>query len=60
VAKKQLKKPRRPIFDAIRKPTAPSSKRFGEGRPDDVARPALRKVKHKKKRDEMLNSEDVQ
>lgn len=46
---KKKKKPARPIFDTIRKPTAPPSVRFGDEKPDEKARPARRKVKHKKK-----------
>ena len=39
----------RPIFDAIRKPTAPPSRVMGKAKPDEKARPSLRKVKHKQK-----------
>jgi hypothetical protein len=41
----------RPVFDSIRKPTAPPSKKFGNEKPDEVARPSLRKSKHKKQID---------
>jgi hypothetical protein len=43
---------KRPIFDSIRKPTAPPVKKFGEEKPEQVARPSLRKVKHKKNLDQ--------
>jgi hypothetical protein len=43
------KKPEQPIFDSIRKPTAPPSKKFGENKPEVKARPSQRKTKHKKK-----------
>lgn len=42
---------KRPVFDSIRKPTAPPGKKFGEDKPEDRARPSLRKTKHKKKVD---------
>jgi hypothetical protein len=59
VTKKSAKKPKRPVFDAIRKPTAPSSQKIGADRPEERAHPALRKVKHKNKRDPRSN-DDVQ
>jgi len=45
---KKKKRVERPIFDAIRKPTAPPSQKIGKDKPDEKARPARRKVKHKK------------
>lgn len=48
---KKKKKPERPIFDSIRKPTAPPSKKIGENKPDEKANPVQRKAKHKKKND---------
>lgn len=45
---RKKKKIERPIFDAIRKPTAPPGKKFGADKPAEKARPARRKVKHKK------------
>ncbi len=45
------KKTKRPIFDSIRKPTAPPSQKFGEDQPDEKIYPSRRKVKHKKKED---------
>jgi len=49
VAKKRKPKPEeRPVFDSIRKPTAPPARRFGEDVPDSVRHPSLRKEKHKK------------
>jgi hypothetical protein len=41
----------RPVFDSIRKPVAPPGRKFGEEKPGEIARPSLRKVKHKKKVD---------
>ena len=48
---RKRKPEKRPVFDAIRKPTAPPGKKFGDEKPEEVARPSLRKVKHKKKLD---------
>jgi hypothetical protein len=41
----------RPVFDSIRKPTAPPSRKFGEQKPEEKARPSRRKAKHKKQID---------
>ena len=46
---KKKKKAEQPIFDSIRKPTAPPSKKFGQDKPEEKARPSQRKMKHKKK-----------
>lgn len=48
---KKKKKPELPVFDSIRKPTAPPSKKFGENKPEEKARPSQRKKKHKKEDD---------
>ena len=48
------KKEERPVFDSIRKPIAPPSRKFGKAKPDEKANPARRKIKHRKKE----NSED--
>ncbi len=45
---KKKKKTKRPIYDSIRKPTAPPSVKFGKDKPDEKIHPSLRKVKHKK------------
>jgi hypothetical protein len=50
--KRKQKAEKRPVFDSIRKPTAPPAKKFGEEKPEEFARPSLRKAKHKKKLDE--------
>jgi hypothetical protein len=47
--KRKRKGEERPVFDSIRKPTAPPAKKFGDDKPDEIARPSLRKTKHKKK-----------
>jgi hypothetical protein len=41
----------RPVFDAIRKPTAPPTQKFGGDRPQEKLQPSLRKTKHKKEPD---------
>jgi hypothetical protein len=42
------KKPKeRPVFDSIRKPTAPPSKTIGKSKPDEKVYPSRRKTKHK-------------
>jgi hypothetical protein len=46
---KKKKKTEQPIFDSIRKPTAPPSQKFGSEKPEEKAHPAQRKTKHKKK-----------
>ncbi len=43
------KKPELPIFDAIRKPTAPPTSQMGKRRPEDKVHPSKRSSKHKKK-----------
>lgn len=42
------KKPERPIFDSIRKPTAPPGQKIGSDKPDEKVYPSRRKIKHKK------------
>jgi hypothetical protein len=46
------KKPKeRPVFDSIRKPTAPPSKTIGKSKPDEKVYPSQRTAKHKKSKD---------
>ena len=40
---KKKKKPDLPIFDSIRKPTAPPSRKIGQEKPEEKARPSQRK-----------------
>jgi len=54
---RKRKKEERPVFDSIRKPTAPPSRKIGRDKPNDIARPSLRKAKHKKKLDKDLNGD---
>jgi len=39
----------RPVFDSIRKPTAPPSRKIGDEKAEARAHPAERKTKHKSK-----------
>ncbi len=43
------KKTVRPVFDSIRKPNAPPGHPLSRAKPDEVARPAMRKAKHKRR-----------
>jgi len=51
MARRKRKAEERPIFDSIRKPTAPAGQRIGENKPEERLRPSLRGAKHKKKID---------
>lgn len=48
-ASRKKKDVARPVFDSIRKPIAPPSRKFGKPKPEEKAHPTLRKTKHKKK-----------
>ena len=51
--KRRKKKPEeRPVFDGIRKPTAPPTQRFGGSRPETKVHPTGRTAKHKQGPDE--------
>jgi len=50
-AKKQIG---RPIFNAIRKPAAPPGHPLTQAKPDEKARPAGRKAKHKQRPADLL------
>jgi hypothetical protein len=45
--KKKTSAPR-PVFDSIRKPTAPPTQKFGGDAPEEKVHPAQRKAKYKK------------
>ena len=47
----QKTKRQRPVFDSIRKPVAPPGHPLSRAKPDEVARPAQRKAKHKRRPD---------
>lgn len=49
---KRAKNEVRPIFDTIRKPMAPPGHPLSDAKPDEKARPSLRKAKHKRRADE--------
>jgi hypothetical protein len=51
MASPKRKTEKRPIFESIRKPTAPPGQKFGPEKPSERAQPSLRKTKHKKKVD---------
>jgi len=42
----------RPVFDSIRKPTAPPAKKLGQDKPEEKLHPAMRKAKHRPKLDD--------
>jgi len=48
---KKKKKSDRPIFDAIRKPTAPPSQKIGKNKPEEKIHPTKRKSKYKPQED---------
>lgn len=48
----------RPVFDSIRKPTAPPGHPLSRAKPDEVARPAGRKAKHKRRPE--VGNDDVE
>ena len=47
--RKAKRSPARPLFDGIRKPVAPPGHPLSRAKPDEVARPAGRKAKHKRR-----------
>lgn len=46
--KKKAKRDDRPVFDSIRKPTAPPSRKFGDDALEEKRHPSRRKAKYKK------------
>jgi len=50
--KKAAKRKERLIFDSIRKPLAPPTRKFGADKTAEKAMPSGRKAKHKKEPDE--------
>ena len=59
MAVKKRKSPERPVFDAIRKPIAPPSQKFGGAKSEVKARPSQRKFKHKKRNDLEIADADL-
>ena len=47
-SKKRKKKDENKIFNSIRKPVAPPSKKMGDDKPEEKIHPSQRKTKHKK------------
>lgn len=45
---KRKKKAERPVFDSLRKPTAPPGHKIGDNKPEEKVHPARRKTKYKK------------
>jgi len=50
--RKKKKVQARPIFESVRKPTAPPTQKFGGDRPVEKVHPSGRKAKYKKEPDE--------
>jgi len=55
--RKSKKQTPRPVFDSIRKPNAPPGHPLSRAKPDEVARPAMRKAKHKHRPDTSKDGE---
>ncbi len=49
----------KPIFESIRKPNAPPGHPLTHAKPDERARPARRKAKHKTRPEEAVEVEDI-
>jgi hypothetical protein len=49
-----------PVYDAIRKPVAPPGHPMSNAKPEEKARPAGRKAKHKRKPEEVSVLEDTE
>jgi len=47
--KRGKKATQRPVFEGIRKPIAPPGHPLSNAKPDERARPAMRKAKHKRR-----------
>lgn len=52
------KRRERQIFESIRKPLAPPGHAMSHAKPEEKARPAGRKAKHKRKPDQSSSDED--
>jgi hypothetical protein len=55
----KAKKPR-PLFEGIRKPLAPPGHPMSHAKPEEKARPAGRKAKHKRKPEAVSVLEDIE
>ncbi len=56
---KKKRKPKRPIFDSIRKPTAPPTRKMGDDKPEARIHPAGRDSKHKNKDKAEISDGDI-
>jgi hypothetical protein len=56
--KNSRKLKQRPIFGSIRKPLAPPGHPLTHAKPDEKARPAGRKAKHKRRPEELATLEE--
>lgn len=59
MAAKKRKSEKRPVFDSIRKPTAPPGRKFGSEKPEERVHPSLRKAKHKSKTEVNIKDADL-
>jgi hypothetical protein len=57
ISKNSKKRQERQIFDSIRKPGAPPGHPIANAKPDEKARPAGRKAKHKRRPGEAVFEE---
>jgi hypothetical protein len=55
---RSLKRSERPVFEGIRKPLAPPGHPMSHAKPEEKARPAGRKAKHKSKLEEPSEIEE--
>lgn len=60
LGKTSRKHVQRQIFESIRKPPAPPGHPMSHAKPDEKARPAGRKAKHKRKPEQAAELEDVE
>jgi hypothetical protein len=58
--KRSRKHKSRPVFDSIRKPVAPPGHPITHAKPEEKARPAGRKAKHKLRPEDLLNESEVE
>jgi hypothetical protein len=56
-ARNSKRRQARPVFDSIRKPSAPPGHPINQAKPDEKARPAGRKAKHKRRPEEAILEE---
>lgn len=59
MAAKRNQKQKTSIFEGIRKPTAPPSKKLGDAKPEEKIHPSGRKAKHKPPKGSIDNDVDI-